>query len=80
MISNFHMEMEISWERVSTRHITNSLMYIMTEIQKTEEQTFRTEPQPHIIEREFNHNVLLTTEGRRDSLSHLFSLFCSTWH
>lgn len=80
MISNFHMEMEISWKRVFTHHITNSLMYIMTEIQKTEEQTFRTEPQSHIIEREFNHNVLLTTEGRRERLSHLFSLFCSTWH
>lgn len=64
--SNFHMEMEISWERVFTHHITNSLMYIMVEIQKTEEQTFRTEAQSHIIEREFNHNVLLTTEGQRD--------------
>lgn len=40
-------------------------MYIMVEIQKTE-QTFRTEAQSHIIEREFNHNVLLTTEGQRD--------------
>lgn len=38
-------------------------MYIMAEIQKTEQQTFRTEAQSHIIEREFNHNVLLSTEG-----------------
>lgn len=37
-------------------------MYIMAEIQKTE-QTFRTEAQSRIIERVFNHNVLLTTEG-----------------
>lgn len=77
--SNFHMEMEIVLERVFTHHITNSLMYIMAEIQKTEQQTFRTEAQSHIIEREFNHNVLLTTEGQRDRLSHLFSLFCFTW-
>lgn len=77
--SNFHMEIEISWERVFTHHITNSLTCIMAEIQKAEEQTFRTEAQSHIIEREFNHNVLLTTEGQRDRLSHIFSLFCSTW-
>lgn len=46
----------------------------MAEIQKTE-QTFRTETQSHIIERVFNHNVLLTTEGQRDRLSHLFFPF-----
>lgn len=77
--SNFHLEIEISWERVFTHHITNSLTCIMAENQKAEEQTFRTEAQSHIIEREFNHNVLLTTEGQRDRLSHIFSLFCSTW-
>lgn len=47
----------------------------MAKIQKTEEQTFRTEAQSHIIEREFNHNMLLTTKGQRDRLSHLFFPF-----
>lgn len=51
-------------------------MHIMAEIQQTEQQTFRTEAQTHTTEREFNHNVLLTTEGQRDSLRHLF---LSTW-
>lgn len=47
----------------------------MAEIQKTEQQTFRTEAQSLIIEREFNHNVLLATEGQRDRFSHLFFPF-----
>lgn len=42
-------------------------MYIMVEIQKIEQQTFRTEAQSRIIEREFNHNVLLTTGGQRQT-------------
>lgn len=46
----------------------------MAEIQKTE-QTFRTEAQSRIIARAFNHNVLLTTEGQRHRLSHLFFPF-----
>lgn len=74
---NFKLSQEMPFpcERVFIHHITNYLMYIMAEIQKTEQQTFRTEAQSHIIEREFNHNVLLTTEGQRDRFSHLFFPF-----
>lgn len=46
---NFTLSQEMSFpcERVFTHHITYSLMYIMAEIQKTEQQTFRTEAQSH---------------------------------
>lgn len=73
--SKLSQEMPFPCERVFTHHITNSLMHIMAEIQKKEQETCRTEVQSHTIEKEFNHNVLLTTEGQRDRLSHLFFTF-----
>lgn len=56
-----------------TLQIPSCILWL--KFRKKEQETCRTEVQSHTIEKEFNHNVLLTTEGQRDRLSHLFFAF-----